>query len=58
MASELAYKYLTEIRLLLDKAEQTQMDGIVRAGKAVAEALAGGHTVWVFGAGHSHMLGE
>jgi len=34
------------------------MDSIVRAGQAVAEAIANGHTVWVFGAGHSHMLPE
>lgn len=58
MATELAHEYLAEIHRLLDKAEQTQMEGIVRAGQAVAEALASGYTVWVFGAGHSHMLGE
>jgi uncharacterized phosphosugar-binding protein len=58
MATELAQKYFDEIRRLLDKAGQTQMETIEQAGRSVAEALANGGTVWVFGAGHSHMMGE
>jgi len=58
MTSELAHKYFGEIRQLLVQAEDTQMDDIVRAGHAVAEALSNERTVWVFGAGHSHMMGE
>jgi len=58
MATGLARQYFSAIRRLLDKAEETQMEGIASAGEAVAEALSSGHTVWVFGAGHSHMMGE
>jgi uncharacterized phosphosugar-binding protein len=43
---------------LLAVAQETQMADIVRSGEAVGDALAGRHKVWVFGAGHSHMMAE
>jgi uncharacterized phosphosugar-binding protein len=58
MTTGLAQTYLVEIRRLLDNVQQTQMENILRASDVVAQAIAGGHSIWVFGAGHSHMLAE
>lgn len=58
MNTNLARTYLHEIRQLLDQVEETQIASIVRAGEIVAQALASGRTLWVFGSGHSHMMGE
>jgi len=55
---ELAKRYFTELYRLLEKAERSQMDHIVQAGKVIANAIAQGGTLHLFGTGHSHMLAE
>jgi uncharacterized phosphosugar-binding protein len=56
--AELARRYFAELYRLLEKAERSQMDRIVQAGKVIAGAIAQGGTLHVFGTGHSHMLAE
>jgi len=58
MSAELPQKYFQEIQGLLAVAQETQMEDIVRSGESVGDAVAGRHETWVFGAGHSHMMGE
>jgi uncharacterized phosphosugar-binding protein len=58
MPAELAKRYFAELYRLLEKAERSQMDCIGQAGKVIADAIAQGGTLHVFGTGHSHMLAE
>lgn len=55
---ELAKRYFAELHRLLEKAELSQMDHIVQVGKAIANAIAQGGKLHLFGTGHSHMLAE
>lgn len=48
-----AEKYLEKVQKLIGKIQKTQMMKIKRAGKIVAEAIASGHRVYLFGSGHS-----
>ncbi|NPV83053.1 MAG: SIS domain-containing protein [Candidatus Aminicenantes bacterium] len=48
-----AEKYLEKIQKLIGKIQKTQLRKIERAGKIVAEAIASGHRVYLFGSGHS-----
>ncbi len=48
-----AEKYLGKIQKLIGKIQRTQLKKIKRAGKIVAEAIASGHRVYLFGSGHS-----
>lgn len=48
-----AEKYLEKIQKLISKIQKTQLKKIKRAGKIVAEAIASGHRVYLFGSGHS-----
>ncbi len=54
----LAKRYFAELYRLLEKAERSQMDCIVQAGKVIADAIAQGGTLHIFGTGHSHVLAE
>lgn len=48
-----AEKYLEKVQKLIGKIQKTQLKKIKRAGKIVAEAIASGHRVYLFGSGHS-----
>jgi uncharacterized phosphosugar-binding protein len=48
-----AEKYLEKVQKLIGKIQRTQLKKIKRAGKIVAEAIASGHRVYLFGSGHS-----
>jgi uncharacterized phosphosugar-binding protein len=50
--------YFATIRELLDGLEQGQGPAIVQAATAVADVIAAGGVVHVFGSGHSHMMAE
>jgi len=56
--AELAKRYFAELYRLLEKAEHSQIDSIVQAGKVIADAIILGGTLHIFGTGHSHMLAE
>jgi uncharacterized phosphosugar-binding protein len=51
-----AEKYLTEIKKLIEHVEKTQMDNIQRASALIADSIARDRLVYLFGAGHSHLL--
>jgi uncharacterized phosphosugar-binding protein len=48
-----AIQYDERIREVLDRIRTTQMEVIQAAGEVLATAIAGGHTVYLFGSGHS-----
>ncbi|HVH57693.1 MAG TPA: SIS domain-containing protein [Vicinamibacterales bacterium] len=50
--------YLAAAHGALDRVAREQGDSIRRAGAAVADALASGGILHIFGAGHSHLLAE
>jgi uncharacterized phosphosugar-binding protein len=50
--------YLDAVHLALDRVAREQGDAIRRAATLVADALATGAIVHVFGCGHSHLLAE
>ncbi|KPL16788.1 MAG: hypothetical protein AMJ93_15410 [Anaerolineae bacterium SM23_84] len=52
-----AEQYIAEIRKLIDQVEQTQLDNIQQVAEWVAESIAKDRLVYVFGAGHSALLG-
>jgi uncharacterized phosphosugar-binding protein len=54
----LYHKYYSEVCRVLDGVMRTQGEAIERAGAAVAESIARGGMVFVFGCGHSHIIGE
>src|SRR3954449_2067105 len=43
---------------LVERVRTTQEAPIRAAGRAFADAIRGGHDVWAFGTGHSHMIAE
>jgi uncharacterized phosphosugar-binding protein len=51
-----AEQYVVEIRKLVDKLENTQMDNIKRAAELITDTIVKGRLPFVFGAGHSHLL--
>ncbi|MCS7240667.1 MAG: SIS domain-containing protein [Candidatus Bipolaricaulota bacterium] len=55
---DLGQKYLEKLAGLLQKIGETQMPAIEQAACAVANAIASGNIVHVFGVGHSHILAE
>jgi len=48
-----AEKYLTKIEVILDRIRTGEMDGIQKAGRIMAECIAAGGRVYMFGSGHS-----
>lgn len=50
--------YLQEVGELLQKAAESQLEAIRRAGETVAASIVRGGILHVFGVGHSHMLAE
>lgn len=50
--------YLELARSLVERLSSQEWPNIRAAAELVAGALAGGHTIHVFGTGHSHMLAE
>lgn len=51
-----AEKYIAEIKKLIERVERTQMENIQRAAELVADAISRDRLIYVFGAGHSHLL--
>jgi len=51
-----AEKYISEIKQLIDHVEKTQLGNIQRAAELMAAAIARDRLVYLFGAGHSHLL--
>ncbi len=51
-------RYMAEVRRVLEHLERTQADVIRAVAEAVAEVVAGGGVVHLFGAGHAHLLAE
>ena len=49
-------RYVEEIRGLIDKVESTQVENIKRAAQWITDSVARGDLVYIFGAGHSHIL--
>jgi uncharacterized phosphosugar-binding protein len=53
-----AEEYFEKALAVAQRAAESQLGPIRVAARLVADALAGGHTFWVFGTGHSHALAE
>ncbi|GAA4086456.1 SIS domain-containing protein [Nonomuraea soli] len=53
-----ATAYLDAAARIIDRTISTQLEAIEAAGALIAGALAGGHRLWAFGTGHSHLLAE
>jgi uncharacterized phosphosugar-binding protein len=53
-----AEEYFEKALAVAHRAAESQLGPIRIAARLVADALAGGHTFWVFGTGHSHALAE
>ena len=49
-------RYVEKIRELIDKVERTQVENIKRAAEWITGSVARGDLVYIFGAGHSHIL--
>jgi uncharacterized phosphosugar-binding protein len=49
---------MTRTAAVLERVATTQEEPIRRAGRAFADAVRGGHDVWAFGTGHSHLIAE
>ncbi len=58
ISESFALRYLASVKELLDKAVGGQQEPIDRAAQVIADSLAGGGLLHLFGAGHSHMLVE
>jgi len=56
--SMFAKQYLETLQGLIERAINEQMDVIEMAGKRVAESVAQGGILHIFGVGHSHILAE
>lgn len=52
------HDYFAAIRQLLDELEESQGAAITRAAEMIADVIADGGVIHVFGSGHSHMLAE
>lgn len=52
------HAYFSVIKELLDGLEESQATAIVRAAEMIADVIADGGVVHVFGSGHSHMMAE
>jgi uncharacterized phosphosugar-binding protein len=50
--------YFRQLRAILDHIETSQASAIAQAAELVAQAIAGGGVLHVFGSGHSHMIAE
>ncbi len=53
-----ADQYFDRVAALLNELRTAEADGIVRAGEMLAESIAGGGIVHIFGAGHSALLAQ
>jgi len=51
-----AEKYIAEIKRLVERVEKTQMGNLQRAAELIADSIARDRLVYLFGAGHSHLL--
>lgn len=51
-----AEQYILEIKNLIEKVEETQLDNIRRAAELVADSIMRDRLVYVFGTGHSSLL--
>jgi uncharacterized phosphosugar-binding protein len=51
-------RYMSAARDTLDAIAQTQLVAIQEAASVIADAIRGGHMLYLFGTGHSHMLCE
>lgn len=58
MSHELSHPFFAAVRRVLDAIEATQQSAIDAAARAVADSLAQGGVLHVFGTGHSHILAE
>lgn len=54
----MARKYLASVRQTLDLVENTQLEAIGKAADAIAECIGRGGKLYIFGTGHSHIIGE
>ncbi len=52
------YSFLDAARSVIDSIENTQRDGIRRAGRLIGESLLSGGVWHLFGTGHSHIISE
>ena len=50
--------YLNNLQQILTRIMETQMTAIEECAKTFANTLIGGHNIFLFGTGHSHMLAE
>lgn len=50
--------YMNNLLHILEEITRTQLPAIDACGKAFAKALEDGHSIFLFGTGHSHMLAE
>ncbi|MCU1615755.1 MAG: hypothetical protein JWO98_3295 [Frankiales bacterium] len=53
-----AQEFMSRTAALLERVRTTQESPIREAGRAFADAVRGGHDVWAFGTGHSHLIAE
>ncbi|MGQ9682450.1 MAG: sugar isomerase domain-containing protein [Anaerolineae bacterium] len=51
-----ADKYIAEVKKLIEHVEKTQLGSIQRAADLIADAIMRDRLIYVFGAGHSHLL--
>ncbi len=49
-------QYIAEVKKLVERVEQTQIDAMKRAARLMADAILWDRLVYVFGAGHSSLL--
>jgi uncharacterized phosphosugar-binding protein len=48
-----AEKYLLKVQAIISRIQKTQQKKIIKAGQLIAEAIASGNRVYLFGSGHS-----
>lgn len=56
--SSKCYDYLAHIGEILEKVKTTQWDSIEKSAKKMAETIAAGHSVYIFGASHAGILAQ
>ena len=56
--SSKCYDYLAHIGEILEKVKTTQWDSIEKSAKKIAETIAAGHSVYIFGASHAGILSQ
>ena len=56
--SSKCYDYLAHIGEILEKVKTTQWDSIEKSAKKIAETIAAGHSVYIFGASHAGILAQ